>query len=141
MAGFNHWPQIAARLKPAIRKAVTAVAIGLEEDARGNAPKDTGFLASSVYSVTPDYGSTYGEALMPPGDSYQLEEVKPDDDTSATVGVSANYGVYVELGHHTRGSGSWVPPQPFFFPAVEAARPVLDDELAKVEASLRGSIT
>lgn len=135
MAGYNHFPAIAKALKPAARKVVTAVAIGIEEDARSHAPVRTGFLASSVYSVTPGYGSTYGEALMPPGDSYQLEEVKPDNDTTAIVGVSANYGIYLEMG--TR----FMPAQPYFYPAVEAARPVLDDELAKVFPGLGGSIT
>lgn len=139
VSGYNHWAQLAKGLKPAVQKAVTETAIGLQEDAKGNAPVDTGFLASSIYSVTPGYGSTYDEAQMPPGDSYQLPEVTPDNDTSAIVGVSANYGIYVNYGHHTR-SGSWVPAQPFWEPAIDAARALFDDELAKIWSGLGGSI-
>lgn len=117
---FNKFPQIAKKIKPAVQKIVTETAVGIEEDIRGNAPKRTGFLASSVYSVTPDYGSTYGEALSPPGDSYLLPEVQPDNDTSAIVGVAANYGIFLEYG--TR----YMAAQPYFYPGVEAGRAYLD---------------
>jgi hypothetical protein len=125
MAGsFNHFPQIAAKVKPAVQKIVTETAIGVEEDMRSHAPERTGFLASSIYSVTPGYGSTYGEALAPPGDSYLLPEAQPD-----IVGVAANYGIYVELG--TR----FMAAQPYFYPAVEAGRAYLDN--VDLEALLR----
>ena len=135
MAGFNHFPQIAAALKPACQKAVTNTTLSLKDGVQANAPVLTGFMRDSTYAVTPDGTSTYGQATPPTDDVYLLPEVKPDNDMTGIVGVAANYGIYQEMG--TR----FMAAQPYFYPAVEAARAVLDAELAKVEASLRGSIT
>src|SRR5262249_7184043 len=39
----------------------------------------------------------------------------------AEVGFDSDHAVYVELGHHTRGGGSWVPAQPYLLPSFEIA--------------------
>lgn len=134
--GFNHWPEIAAQLKPGAQKVVTNTASGIQGLASGNAPRKTGFMAGAVYRVTPLEGSTYGSGGSPPGDAYLLEEQTPPDDTSAIVGAAANYSEWVELGHHVHNSTAYVPANPWFFPAVEAGQGIFDDELQAFADSL-----
>ena len=76
----------------------------------------------------------------PPGDSYALPEESPSEDGGSLVGVAANYAIYVEMGHHTRGGGSWVPAQPFFYPAVEQGAEVFGEEGQNLEAYLGGGV-
>lgn len=130
ISGSNKFGQIAANIKPACQKIVTNTTTQIRDIAASNAPVDTGFLQSSVYSVTPDGQSTYGQAGSPPGDSYLLPEEKPDNDTTGIVGVGANYGIYQEMG--TR----FMPAQPYFYPAVEAGRAIFEYEGARLEEYL-----
>lgn len=132
---FNLFPMLARAVRPACQTISSDTARFVEAAAAANAPVESGFMSSSVYSVTPKYGSTYGTMGEPPGDSYALPEQAPDGPDDSTVGVAANYGIYVEMGHHTR-SGSWVPPQPYFYPAVEQGKAVFPEEAAKFEALL-----
>lgn len=132
---FNLFPLLARAMRPACQTISSDTARFVEAAAAANAPVLSGFMASSVYSVTPKYGSTYGTMGEPPGDSYALPEQAPDGPDDSTVGVAANYAVYVNYGHHTR-SGSWVPPQPFWDDAVEQGKAVFPAEAAKFEALL-----
>lgn len=120
---FNHFPMLAALLKPALQQGITTVTIELAANAVDLAPVDTGFMADSIYTVTPDGGNTYGQAGTPPGDSYLLSLVPPPDDMSGIVGVAANYGIFLEYG--TR----FQPAQPYFLPAVELARATFEEEM------------
>ncbi len=129
MAGFNHFPQVAAALKPQARQAIKKTAFEIQLMAQAACPVDTGFLKNSIYTVTVD-GSTYGEAGAPPRDSYLLPEVQLDDDLTAYVAVGANYGIYVELG--TR----FMPAQPFFYPAVKRGNDRLDAALSAMAKQL-----
>src|SRR5579872_1142691 len=114
----NKFPAMAAALQPIVSQMVRKTAFAIAADAASNAAVDTGFMKSAVYVVT-SQTSTYGNAGTPPGDSYLLPQVEaPGDDLTAIVACGANYSVFVELGHHTRGGGT-VPAQPFFFPAVD----------------------
>ena len=142
MAGFNHWPQIAAALKPGVQRAVTNTAKAIGGLASDGAPKLSGWMADNVYTVTPLEGSTYGQAGAPPGPSsaYLLPEQQPPDDMSAVVGAAANYSVYVEFGHHVHNSSTYVPANPWFFPAVEQGRALLEAELKAVSSELEESI-
>jgi HK97 gp10 family phage protein len=102
----------------------------IQYSAQAGAAVDTGFMQENVYVSTWD-SSDYGSGgKSPPGDSYRLPEVKPDNDTTAMVGAAANYSIYLEMG--TR----FMPAQPFFLRAVEAARPFFDSELAKIKAQI-----
>ena len=139
MPGFNHWRAIAAQIKPGCQKVVTNTAKGIGSTASGNAPRETGFMGDSVYTVTPLEGSTYGQGGSPPGNSYLLPEVTPPDDMSAAAACGANYSEWVNYGHHTV-NGGWVPAQPFWDPAVENGRGTLDSEMAKLGASLGVSL-
>ncbi len=131
-ASFNHFPQIAARIKPAVQQIVKQTAQQVQGAAKSNAPYATGFLQSSIY-VSDWEGSDYGQTGPPPGDSYLLPEVQPDNDTTAIVGVAANYGIYQEMG--TRFMGA----QPYFYPAVDEGQGFFDAELSTFE-ELIGSI-
>lgn len=129
--GFNHFPQVAAALHKALSQTVRKVALDLQASAASNAPVNTGFLRSSIYTVTAT-DSTYGQAGTPPGDSYLLPEAqKPEDDLTAYVAVGANYGIYLEMG--TR----FQPAQPFFYPAVEEAKVEFQAALDKIETKIK----
>src|SRR6266568_1444388 len=116
---FNHFPLLASQIKPACKRVVRETAKDIQDMAVANAPDDTHWLESSIYRAT-DQGVKYSGAKFS-GTGYQLQSkemfppVLPDDDTSATVGVGATYGIYVEMG--TR----YMPAQPYFYPAVEWA--------------------
>lgn len=127
---FNLFPLLARALRPACQTISSDTARFLEAAAAANAPVDTGFMASSVYSVTPKYGSTYGTMGTPPGDSYALPEQVPDGPDDSVVGVAANYGMYVNGGTRFQNA------QPFFDQAVEQAGVVFPAEGAKLEALL-----
>jgi HK97 gp10 family phage protein len=88
------------------------------------APKDTGFMADSIYISTADE-STYGSSGSPPEGAEILPEEKPDDDLTAIVGVAASYGAYVELG--TR----FAPAQPYLVPAAETIKGEFADIMAQ----------
>lgn len=69
-------------------------------DMRRLVPVDTGHLRSTLHA-----------------------EYDPDTGVM-TVGADADYATPVELGHVT-SSGSFVPPQPFIRPAIDARRDLL----------------
>lgn len=79
------------RKKQQIDLAMNKLANNCQARAQQNAPVDTGFLKNSIHVVK------IGDA------HYQ-------------VVVGASYGIFIELGHHTR-SGSWVEARPFLLPA------------------------
>jgi HK97 gp10 family phage protein len=131
MAGFNLFPAIAAGVKPKCQRAIDNTVDAIKDDAQGGAAVRTGFMASNIYSVHTDGGSTYGSSgIGPTGDSYLLEEVKPDNDLQGIVGAAANYSIYVEMGTYKMGA------QPFFTPAVYAAGSTLEAGLSLVFTTL-----
>jgi len=127
---YNLFPALARALRPACQTISSDTARFLEAAVAANAPVRTGFMASSVYSVTPKYGSTYATMGTPPGDSYALPEQAPDGPDDSVVGVAANYGVYVNYG--TRFMGA----QPFWDEAMAQGAQVFPAEAAKFEKLL-----
>src|SRR5438132_1206550 len=109
MDGFNHFDELADKIKPALQQGIQKTAKQVQENAAGNAPVDTGFLKSSIYVAGP-LGSTYGGFGTPPGDAEALPEEKSGDDLTAIIGVAASYAVYQEMG--TR----FHPPHPYLTP-------------------------
>jgi hypothetical protein len=91
--------------RAAIVAAINKAAFDTEAAAKLASPVDTGFMKNSITAV--------------PG---ELE---------SHVSVGARYAWYVELGHHTH-SGSFVPPQPFLFPAFVKNARVLKDVLKRI---------
>jgi len=132
---FNHFPQIAATLHKELHNVVGETATHIVTTYATNAPKKTGFMASSGYVVTSE-GSTYGQTNgSPPGDSFLLPEVdKPGDDLTAIAAVAANYAIFPELGTVHQ------PAQPAWYPAVDAERPLFNARLAAIPGKLSESI-
>ena len=128
----NNWSSIAAKLKPALQQGIKVVATNVQVNAQQNAPYVTGFMSNNVYA-SGWWGSDYGQGGEPPGDAYLLDEVAPENDLQAIVGAAANYSIFVEMGHHTR-SGSFVPAQPWFIPAIEQAASTMEDDMAQALA-------
>ena len=132
-ASFNHFPQIAARIKPACKEIVTNTTLYTRDAVQGGAAVRTGFMKGAVYAVTPDGASTYGQVAPTKKGSYLLPEVRPPDDMSGIVGAAANYSVYVNYG--TR----FMAAQPFWEPGIDAGSAFFDAELSTFE-ELIGSI-
>lgn len=94
----NDIPTIIAQLNPRIGASVKQAADIVRDDVKERAPVDTGALRDGYYSTQT---------------SDTTAEVRSGDDIL--------YADFVESGHHTR-SGSWVPAQPHFAPAFDAAQ-------------------
>ena len=158
MEEFNHFGQIAENVPKVLGQIVRKAAFDIEAGAKQRAAVDTGFLKNSIYSVT-STKSTYGRAVQKAKlgknkagvstkahlkkyvkhlerqrqqESMLLPEVGGADESTAYVAVGAEYGIYLELGT-TR-----MPAKPYFYPAVEAARPGFEAALAAVESKLDG---
>ena len=136
LASFNHFPQIALNLHKATAPMVAHTAQYIAETYAASAARRTGFMATSAYYRTVDT-STYGQGEAPPTDDvYLLPECDaPANDQEAYAAVAANYSEYVELGHHTR-SGSWVSPQPSWYPSVDLAAGEFEAQGAQFEARI-----
>jgi hypothetical protein len=139
---FNNFPKIAGFITTAIKQTVKKTAMDIQAVAAINAPKDTGFLASSIYTVTgtqSGYGKTTtisntGKRRHKKLDTTSLlpEIPPPPDAYTAYVVVGASYGIYVEMG--TR----FMAAQPYFYPAVDFVQPLFEAELSKI-ANMLGS--
>ena len=127
---YNLFPALARALRPACQTISSDTARFIEAAVAANAPVRTGFMASSAYSVTPKYGSTYSTMGTPPGDSYALPEQTPDGPDDSVVGVAANYGGYVNYG--TR----FMAAQPFWDEALAQGAQVFPAEAGKFEKLL-----
>jgi len=92
-----------------IDEAIQGAGINTEAGAKQRAPVDTGrFRAGYAYENT--------------------------GFCQCQVGNPVEYGIDLEMGHHTR-SGSWVPPQPSLFPAFIEAGQELQNELSDIFSS------
>ena len=142
MAGFNFWNKIAAALKPSasevVRDEVFFCADAIRDQIAANDQVRSGFMYDSVYAATVSE-STYGNASPPTDDVYLLPEQTPENDQQGVVGVAANYGIFVNDGHHTR-SGSYVPARPFFEPGMEQGRAQFDIYMATMEARIKARL-
>lgn len=115
-----------------ISKAVRKAAFDVQALAASNAPVATGYLKSSIYTVTHN-SSTYGQGIQ--GASVLLPEIdKPTDDQTAFVAVGANYGAYVEYGTSKMAA------QPYFHPAFDAVEPVFEAALAKLQGLIAAEV-
>lgn len=133
--GFNHFDDVASALPDILSKVVRKTAFDVQSDAQSLAPRDTGFLANSIYVKT-SKDSTYSQVEQPTKkDASLLEEVDtPPDDQTAYVAVGANYGLYVELGTIHQA------PQPYLTPSVEAGQTALEKAASAIESMLKDAI-
>ena len=126
-SSFNRFSEIAEALTPLLHTAVTNTAQDIAEEYSATCAFDTGYMSSSSYIVSSDE-STYGETITPVRESqYLLPEVeKPDDEYTAIAAVGAQYAADLEFGTVRQS------PQPAFYPAVDKAESVFEDELSNV---------
>ena len=127
----NHFDDVASALPDILNKVVRKAAFDIQSDAQSLAPRDTGFLANSIY-VRTSKESTYSQVEQPSKkDASLLEEVDtPPDDQTAYVVIGANYGLYVELGTIHQA------PQPYLTPAVEAGQTALEKAASAIEGMI-----
>lgn len=126
-SSFNHYAEMRAALREMVRQAVVKACEDIQNGAQRRAPVDTGFLRSSIYTVT-SKGSTYGQGLK--GDRQQQPEIPAaENDTTGYVAVGAEYGIYVEFGASGR------PAQPYMVPAAEAVRPSFEQAGQRLQAA------
>lgn len=98
--------QRVAQMESQIDQAVQGAGIDCQKYAKTACPVDTGRLRSSI-------------------------QYENKGRFKCICETNVNYAVFVELGHHTRGGGGWVAPQPFLGPAYEQAKAEL---MAKLKA-------
>ncbi len=132
VTGFNHWGEIAAKFPVELHKVVVQVTEFVGKTAYDACPKDTGFLASSIYTSTSE-GSTYGQTNGPAqGDAYLLPEgPEVSDPFTGYVGVAANYAAWVNYGTRFQAA------QVFWEPAIDEGRVRLDAALSVFESFLK----
>jgi len=99
---FNHVPQLSGNLRKLAAEAVESAALQTEALAKAAAPVDTGFLRSSI----------------------QAE--KGDSDLTWEVGVTAEYGIFLEYGTVHMAA------RPYLTPAVEMVRPQFLREMGDI---------
>lgn len=135
MSEFNHFDEVASALPDILSKVVRKTAFDIQSDAQSLAPRDTGFLANSIYVKT-SKDSTYSQVEQPTKkDASLIEEVDtPPDDQTAYVAVGANYGLYVELGTIHQA------PQPYLTPAVEAGQEALEKAASAIESMIQDAM-
>jgi HK97 gp10 family phage protein len=128
---YNRFPEIARQFGPALHKVIVQTVDVIATTADANAPKRTGWMASTIYKVTSD-GSTYGQTNgAAPGDAYLLPEgPEVSDPYTGYAAVAADYGIFVEMGTRYQAA------QPYFYPAVEEGRKRLNDAIAVFESFL-----
>lgn len=109
--------EILNRLPGNVEGAVRATAFAIEATAKTMAPLDTGALRDSIYTRVGRQPTLLPEVA---GNPPRVELPRPEDEQTAHVGPSVEYGLYQELGT-TRMAA-----HPYLGPAVNRAA----DELA-----------
>lgn len=131
---FNHFPELIEKLHSAEKQIVAETARAGEANVKGqiqaNGQVRTGFMLSSVYSVTSE-GSTYGQASTPPKDASLLPEAGPANETTAYFGVAASYAIYPNYGTRFQSA------RPFWEPGIEKTRADFQDKFSHLEDYLR----
>lgn len=115
---WNHIPGVIAALQQAAHEIIVKTSFDVEAHAKQGAAVDTGYMRSSIYTVTSE-GSGYGQGVTggKPGATLLPEVDAPENATTAYVAVGAEYAAYVELGTVHQAA------QPFMVPAADAVRP------------------
>lgn len=125
---YNHLPALTAEIEAAVSVMVRKAALDIQALAQAQAPVATGFLKSSIYTVTKGE-STYSSIA---DNGELLPEVDhPSSATEAYVAVGAEYGVYVEMGTSKMAA------QPYLIPAAEMVRPAFVEAMTRLEDALK----
>jgi HK97 gp10 family phage protein len=122
----NNFPGIGEKINEGVARAVRRAAIDIEQRAKALAPVDTGALREGIYTVTDlwnDYGRAVAAATALNPRAKILDPIQPVGPYEAGVGIVVDYWVANEFGTINR------PARPFLTPAVEGARPQLEEDL------------
>jgi len=111
-----------------VADAVASVAFAIEREAKINAPVDTGALRNSIYTrIGRTGGSMVADwVVSPDSDAVVWELPQPENETTAYIGPSVEYGVYVELGTSKQAA------QPYLTPAVNSVANGLADKFGGI---------
>lgn len=101
--------RILANLETNTTDAVRAVAFAVEAKAKPKTRLDTGALRSSIYTRVGLARTPLPEVV---GDPVRVELPRPENNATAHVGPSVEYGIYQELGTERMSA------QPYLGPAV-----------------------
>lgn len=127
---YNHLPELTVEIEKVVSEMVRKAAFDIQALAQAQVKVVTGFLKSSIYTVTKDE-STYS-SIPDNGQGELLPEVdRPADKGTAYVAVGADYGIYVEMGTSKMSA------QPYLIPAAEAVRPAFVAAMTELEAALK----
>ena len=105
--------QLIDRIPGNKRQLVKSIAFQVEALAKMKAPVDTGALRNSIYVSLQD-------SHTPPSEATENLPI-PDNDVTAFVGPSVEYGINQELGT------SFMEPQPYLLPALREVEQQLED--------------
>lgn len=132
---FNRLPTLRLALHEAVRQIVAKTAYDIQAHAQAIVAVDTGFLKSSVYTITPTGGSTYGQGVIAGKAGQDLlpeTDQPPTSDQQAIVAVGASYGIDLEFGTiHMHA-------QPYLIPATDAIQPTFMTAMERIEARMGG---
>lgn len=111
-------------------EAIASVAFSIERKAKMKAPVDTGALRASIYTRVGTRKDGFQQAAAaaksrePNAELHELPQ--PENNQTAHVGPSTNYGIWVEYGTHRMAA------QPFLTPAVREVESELARHFKKV---------
>lgn len=150
---FTRWQNA---LMAAAKKAVEETAVAIRDDAKENAPVDTGALRASIHVSTPersDYGLAVVEAMAlggakrfgPQFDSEiwgpRIADEQPltgiTDGAIAKVSTPLNYAMFVEHGYFNVRANRYIPGQPFLQDAADKNRGLLERVFEKEVARIQ----
>jgi HK97 gp10 family phage protein len=153
MDDFERW---AGALKTAADKAVDETAVAIRDDAKENAPVDTGALRASIHVSTPqrsDYGLAVTEAMALGGEKrfgpqFDSEiwgpRIGPEEPLRgselyaiAKVTTPLNYAQFVEHGYFNVRANRYIAGRPFLQNAEDKNKALLDKfmeaEIARIQ--------
>ncbi len=122
---FDHWDEAFAERDQAINQIVRTAAFNIQAGAQRRAPKDTGFLANSIYARTETDTTNHPMEPVRP-DQTLFPEVPTPGHNEAMVAVGATYGIYPERGTVHQAA------KPYLRPSVEAERGPFQSALKRV---------
>lgn len=111
-ADFNHWQALFENIDRNTQALVKKTAGNIKVDAQDRAPRETGFMADSIYVITEEGAESQTAAPTRP-DQQLFPEIEATPHNEAIVAVGASYGIFPELGTSKMAA------HPYLIPAAE----------------------